>query len=76
MKIPADTRIKPKKKAAEGMKPRTVQESRAAARKAHFAAGRTPGMWRGRAHVERDRKAEANRVACRKTATREAGERN
>ena len=39
--------------------------SNAAARKAHFAAGGTVGMWRGRAATFQDRKHVANKKACR-----------
>ena len=36
-----------------------------AARKAHFAAGGTVGMWRGRAATFQDKKHVANKKACR-----------
>lgn len=34
-------------------------------RKAHFAAGGTPADWRGLHLVEKDRRKEASRKACR-----------
>jgi hypothetical protein len=37
----------------------------AARREAHFAAGGTPAMWRGRAATFTDRKKAANKRACR-----------
>jgi len=45
--------------------------SQAAARKAHFAAGGTVGMWRGRAATFQDRKHAANKKACRGRNSRE-----
>jgi hypothetical protein len=49
------------------MKPRHVKESQAAARKAHFAAGGTPQMWRGRAQTldQAGSRARKNKEACR-----------
>lgn len=42
-----------------------LASSMAASRKAHFAAGGTPTMWRGRASRFRDRKHVDNKNACR-----------
>jgi hypothetical protein len=42
-----------------------VNENKAAARKAHFEAKGTPGMWRGRSATFTDRKHKANKAACR-----------
>ena len=44
---------------------KSMATSMAASRKAHFDAGGTPGMWRGRASCFRDRKHVANKQACR-----------
>ena len=43
----------------------SMKASQAAARKAHFAAGGTVGMWRGRAATFQDPKHVANKKACR-----------
>tara|TARA_R110000824_G_scaffold350598_6_gene537541 strand:- start:498 stop:689 length:192 start_codon:yes stop_codon:yes gene_type:complete len=44
-----------------------IQANKAAARKAHFAAGGTLAMWRGRAATldESTSKARKNKLACR-----------
>ena len=42
-----------------------AKAARASMRKAHFAAGGTTAMWRGRAATFTDRKKKANRRACR-----------
>lgn len=48
-------------------KPMGLKESQGASRKAHFAAGGTCAMWRGRAQTldERRSKARASALACR-----------
>jgi hypothetical protein len=43
----------------------SAKASMAAARKAHFEAKGTVGMWRGRAATFQDRKHVANKKACR-----------
>lgn len=49
------------------MKPKNLKSSLAAARKAHFAAGGTPKMWRGAASRldENASKARKSKCACR-----------
>lgn len=42
-----------------------MKAAKAAIRKAHFAAGGTTTMWRGRGVTFTDRKKRANRRACR-----------
>ena len=43
----------------------SVQADKSARRKAHFANGGTPAMWRGRAATFKDKKKEQNRRFCR-----------
>jgi hypothetical protein len=43
----------------------TAKAESAAKRKAHFAAGGTVAMWRGRATTFTDRKKQKSRRACR-----------
>jgi len=42
-----------------------AKAAKSAARKAHFAAGGTTAMWRGRASTFTDRKKKQSRRACR-----------
>ena len=42
-----------------------AKAARAAMRKAHFAAGGTTAMWRGRAATFTDRKKQKNKNVCR-----------
>lgn len=42
-----------------------IKASKAAQRRAHFAAGGTLAMWRGAAHTFADRKKSASKKACR-----------
>ena len=46
-------------------------EDRAAARKAHFAAGHTPTMWRGNAMTFQDKKKRRSQAACRSWRAKE-----
>lgn len=43
----------------------SVQADKSARRKAHFANGGTPAMWRGRAATFKDKKKEKSRRLCR-----------
>ncbi len=49
-----------------------IQEDRAAARKAHFKAGRTLTMWLGAARTFHDRKKVTDKQACRAWRAKEA----
>jgi hypothetical protein len=44
----------------------SAKAEKSARRKAHFANGGTPAMWRGRAATFEDRKKKQNRRSCRK----------
>lgn len=44
----------------------SAKAEKSARRKAHFANGGTPAMWRGRAATFKDKKKEQNRRSCRK----------
>ena len=52
-------------------KHRYLQEGRAAARRGHFAAGRTLAMWRGAAHTFKDKKKVTSQQACRSRCAKE-----
>jgi hypothetical protein len=54
-------------------KRQTMRATQSARRRAHFAAGGTPKMWRGGAVTFRDRKKEASRRQCRQNHTKTEG---